>query len=343
MKMALRPQQNPTYDHLEAVAHLTAMRDGQALGAALVRIVSELVPTAAVNLFDLCTPQNDREFHVGNSGEAIVRNLTQPLAAERPLATVADFKQCVDQQAMVTTTDGASGATHTVFPIAGIHYLTALLAVEGPPLTPAAQDDVNYLLRIYGNQRFLMDKGEFDALTGLLNRQAFDQRMKQLMGAHARERHAPEASTSGISFAILDIDYFKKVNDQYGHLYGDEVLLLFAQLMTRSFRQCDLLFRYGGEEFAIIMTHKLPVALGVLERFRKAVEGYNFPQIGQKTVSIGVVEIGENDILSGVIDKADKALYHAKNSGRNRTCAYETLQTEGLVEAPSKGGEVELF
>lgn len=342
MKMALRPANNPAHDQLEAVAQLTAMRDGHALRAALVRIVSELVPTAAVNLFDLCTPQNDREFYAGNSGEAIVRNLTQPSAAERPLTAVVDFKQCVARQAVVTTTDGASGATRTVFPVTGIHYLTALLAVEGPPLTPAAQDDVNYLLRIYSNQRFLMDKGEFDALTGLLNRQAFDQRMKQLMGTHARERRAP-AATGGISFAILDIDYFKKVNDQYGHLYGDEVLLLFAQLMTRSFRQCDLLFRYGGEEFAIIMTQKLPVALSVLERFRKAVEGYHFPQIGQKTVSIGVVEIGEHDILSGVIDKADKALYHAKNNGRNRICAYETLQTEGLVDAPTKGGEVELF
>ena len=338
MRTASRPQQSPAYNQLEAVALLTAMRDSQGLNAALVKIVGELAPGAQVGLFDLCNPHNDREFHSGNTAEAVVRSVGHPLAPEQALADRADFTQCVAQQAVVTAAVGT--ATRTVFPVTGVRYLSALLAVEGAPLSAQAQSDIHYLLRIFSNQRYLMNKGEFDALTGLLNRQAFDDRMKQLMGARARGQ---AAETSGISFAILDIDYFKKVNDQYGHLYGDEVLLLFAQLMSRSFRQCDLLFRYGGEEFAIIMTHKLPLAHTVLERFRKAVEAYDFPQIGQKTVSIGVVEIGDNDILSGVIDKADKALYHAKNSGRNRICAYETLQSEGLIAAPQPGGDVELF
>lgn len=334
----MRPHQSPSYDHLEAVALLTAMRDSQALNAALVKIVGGLAPGARVDLFDLCNLHNDREFHSGNTADAVVRSVANPLAPEQALADCSDFSQCVAQQAVVTNTSDTG--TRTVFPIAGVRYLTSLLAVEGAPLAAQTEADINYLLRIYGNQRFLMNKGEFDALTGLLNRQAFDERMKQLMSARAR---LPGSDASGISFAILDIDYFKKVNDQYGHLYGDEVLLLFAQLMSRSFRQCDLLFRYGGEEFALIMTHKLPLALAVLERFRLAVEGYRFPQIGQKTVSIGVVEIDSHDILSGVIDKADKALYHAKNGGRNRVCAYETLHTEGVIEAPKHGGDVELF
>lgn len=338
MRPALRPQGQPLYDHLEAVALLTAMRDSQALNGALLKVVRELVPTACVDLMALCNPHNDREFHPGNIAEAVVRSVADPLAPEQTLAEHADFGQCVTQQSVISTATGA-GMTRTVFPIAGVRYLTSLLAIEGPPLSAQVHADIQYLLRIYSNQRFLMNKGEFDALTGLLNRQAFDERMKQLMAARA---HAP-GEAGGISFAILDIDYFKKVNDQYGHLYGDEVLLLFAQLMSRSFRQCDLLFRYGGEEFAIIMTHRLPLALTVLERFRKSVEAYNFPQIGQKTVSIGVVEIGATDILSGVIDKADKALYHAKNGGRNRICSYESLHTEGVVETPKPGGDVELF
>lgn len=334
MRTALRHQKSPSYDHLEAVARLTAMRDSQALSATLVKIVAELTPASSVTLFDLCNPHNDREFHAGNIAEAVLRSVTDPLAPKRALADSADFTQCVLQRVPI------AAASRTVFPVAGVRDLTALLEVDGAAVSTQTQADIEYLLRIYSNQRFLMNKGEFDALTGLLNRQAFDERMKQLMGARAR---GDNARRGGISFAILDIDYFKKVNDQYGHLYGDEVLLLFAQLISRSFRQCDLLFRYGGEEFAIIMTHKLPVALAALERFRKAVEAYRFPQIGQKTVSIGVVEIGDNDILSGVIDKADKALYHAKNGGRNRICAYETLQSEGLIQAPQTGGDVELF
>lgn len=180
----MRRQQSPRYDHLEAVALLTAMRDSQALNAALVKIVGELAPAAQVRLFDLCNPYNDREFHSGNTAGAVVRSVTDPLAPEQALAGCADFSQCVARQAVVTATIG--GATRTVFPVAGTRYVTALLAVAGAPLAAHTEAEINYLLRIYSNQRFLMNKGEFDALTGLLNRQAFDERMKQLMGARAR-------------------------------------------------------------------------------------------------------------------------------------------------------------
>jgi diguanylate cyclase (GGDEF)-like protein len=146
-------------------------------------------------------------------------------------------------------------------------------------------------------------------------------------------------------FAIMDIDHFKLVNDEYGHLYGDEVLLLFSRLMTKSFRHYDLLFRYGGEEFAVVLNHTdLETALAILERFRITIENYNFPQIGTKTISIGVTEISNQTMLSNIIDRADKALYYAKKNGRNQVRCYEKLAAGGLISGDKTTAEnIELF
>jgi diguanylate cyclase (GGDEF)-like protein len=142
----------------------------------------------------------------------------------------------------------------------------------------------------------------------------------------------------------MDIDHFKQVNDEYGHLYGDEVLLLFSRLMTKSFRHYDLLFRYGGEEFVVVLNNTdLETALTILERFRITIENYNFPQIGRKTISIGVTEISDQTMLSNVIDRADKALYYAKKNGRNQVCCYEKLVGAGLISNKTATEDIELF
>ena len=131
----------------------------------------------------------------------------------------------------------------------------------------------------------------------------------------------------------------------FGHLFGDEVLVHFARLMNTSFRPYDDLFRYGGEEFvAILQNVEMEKALSILERFRHAVERYDYPQVGQKTVSIGVVQIAAGQMPSTLLDRADKALYYAKQHGRNRICAYEHLVTSGqLQESDVSSGDVELF
>ncbi|MXV13635.1 GGDEF domain-containing protein, partial [Xanthomonas sp. LMG 8992] len=110
----------------------------------------------------------------------------------------------------------------------------------------------------------------------------------------------------------VDIDHFKRVNDTFGHLYGDEVLLLVAQLMQRAFRQDDLLFRFGGEEFVIVLRGvDRDTAVSLFERFRLAVAEHVFPQVGQVTLSTGIVELTHGRLLSEMLDEADKALYWA--------------------------------
>ena len=133
------------------------------------------------------------------------------------------------------------------------------------------------MARIHENFLRLLFEADRDMLTALNNRRKFDLRLFNLM---ATQLQSPEEQTH-CTLALLDVDHFKQVNDQYGHMVGDEVLLLLAQLMQQSFREDDSLFRYGGEEFAIIFQGLAPEQAAVaLERFRVRVEQYPFPQVG---------------------------------------------------------------
>lgn len=200
------------------------------------------------------------------------------------------------------------------------------------------------LVRAYGNVLSIVQASERDTLTGLFNRRMLDRRLPELMsGLRSPRRRTSDPVTAHI--AILDIDKFKRINDTHGHLYGDEVLLLFSGMMKQSFRSSDLLVRYGGEEFVVVLTDTtLANCLMVLERFRDKVEHYWFPQIGHVTISVGVVRIGAQTLPSVAIDQADQALYYAKGSGRNRVCEYGDLVKRGLiaVHAPLTG-EIEMF
>ncbi|MDO8141014.1 MAG: diguanylate cyclase [Candidatus Brocadiales bacterium] len=127
-----------------------------------------------------------------------------------------------------------------------------------------------------------------------------------------------------LSFLMLDIDYFKKVNDSYGHPEGDVVLCKLSQIFKNNIRVCDTLGRYGGEEFSIILPEaKMEDAVSLAERIRKEVEQCNFGDANTSikcTVSIGVSSYPIPDVknLEDLINRADKALYNAKAEGRNR-------------------------
>lgn len=182
--------------------------------------------------------------------------------------------------------------------------------------------------------RSIHEKG-YDPLTRILNRQAFDQTISEL--AYSCNRH-PKSSNDKPSnkfkaIAIFDIDKFKSINDQYGHAIGDETLVLFAQTIRTVLRQEDLFFRYGGEEFVVLVKDvKLEQAQQVLERCRQAIETRRFPQVGRVTVSIGFADLDEDFHPIENLSKADKALYFIKKNGRNKAISYEELVGKGLLE-----------
>ncbi len=164
------------------------------------------------------------------------------------------------------------------------------------------------LKKVYG-------KSITDPLTTLYNRQH--------LGAVIREKIAlSERYKRPFSLSILDIDRFKNINDNFGHAVGDDVLKEFSGILKEHVRVTDVVARFGGEEFVIVLTETgIKDALDVSEKLRSAIENYRFAGIGDRTmtVSIGVTEWGENDgKAEDLIKRADEALYDAKNSGRNQ-------------------------
>jgi diguanylate cyclase (GGDEF)-like protein len=177
----------------------------------------------------------------------------------------------------------------------------------------------------------LHEKG-YDPLTRILNRQAFDQVATDLSYTD-KQISSSGTDRSFKAIAILDIDKFKLINDNYGHAIGDETLVLFAQTIRSVLRQDDLFFRYGGEEFVVLVKQAhSEEAFTALERCREAIEARRFPQVGQVTVSIGYADLTPKSQLASVLSKADKALYHIKKHGRNQVQSYEHLLAKGLLE-----------
>ena len=154
-----------------------------------------------------------------------------------------------------------------------------------------------------------------DGLTGLVNRKGFDLALAACLTA-------AETSTHGTCALIADIDHFKRVNDTFGHLYGDEVLLLLANLMRRSFRRSDLLFRYGGEEFAVILNDTDAIsAAKVIDEIRNVFSRLlHLSQDDEFSVSFscGIADLAHFSDATSLSEAAEKALYQAKQRGRNK-------------------------
>ncbi len=161
-----------------------------------------------------------------------------------------------------------------------------------------------------------------DFKTGLYNHSFFTRRMgEELANAKRYEKE--------ITLLLIDIDHFKRLNDTYGHLAGDEVLVCIADAIRHAIRAGDIVSRFGGEEFAVLLVQTVEVAsLVTAERIRKTVEETSVEYLGNRlnvTVSVGVRNIGKKDdaTVETIIHQADQALYKAKDEGRNRVCVYD--------------------
>jgi len=164
-----------------------------------------------------------------------------------------------------------------------------------------------------------------DPLTGLHNRLAYDERVIQEFARWKRYGQA-------MVLMMIDVDHFKRVNDDYGHKAGDKALVLIADQLKNNLRESDFLARYGGEEFVVLMPGtELEPAMIAAEKLRAAVEQCQFHYQGVQvpiTVSSGLAQLREDDNTEKLFQRADQAMYHAKSAGRNR-CA-----TENDTEAP---------
>lgn len=162
----------------------------------------------------------------------------------------------------------------------------------------------------------LQKEAQIDPLTGLLNRLTLENKFFDML-------QRIKTGEKGFCLLMIDIDFFKNINDTYGHIFGDSVLKELAERFKRFFRKSDFVFRYGGEEFVIILPDiSIEEALYSTHKFRKFIF-HNIFKIDEKeisiTISIGLSMSREEDMsIEDVVARADKALYVAKNGGRNR-------------------------
>ena len=151
-----------------------------------------------------------------------------------------------------------------------------------------------------------------DPLTGLGNRRAGHEDVDGFINRSRREGHS-------FSLAIVDVDYFKKINDNFGHQLGDEVLFGLAQILKHSLRPSDRVYRWGGEEFLVVLPRTdNQFATAVCNRIVKALHDHSFDQVGMVTASIGVASLTENDSMDALLSRADQLLYKAKDNGRDQ-------------------------
>ena len=149
-----------------------------------------------------------------------------------------------------------------------------------------------------------------DKLTGIYNRGRFEYILDRWI---KNRRHNP------FCLVLFDIDNFKRVNDQFGHGVGDQVLIAVSNVINSSIRDTDIFARWGGEEFVILFSNvHIDMAMILAERLRIAVENYNFDKVGRVTISLGVAEHRAEESIIDFVERADGKMYEAKRAGRNK-------------------------
>lgn len=335
---------------IDYLTEITGFRDRESLDLALVAGLKEMISPVSVAIYrpvgdpkDLrwltCARQNAEDL-VASADPAWAELSSLPRLADHP-----DRCRALEGHPVRTH----RGSAHvSLFPMVTERGIAGVLEAEtAEVMDEAVSSMVCGVLHVYCNFQNALDYGERDALTGLLNRKTFDERFYksvQTLAPADEEGRRRKINVARRWVGMIDIDFFKVVNDRFGHLIGDEVLLLLARLMGASLRAQDQLYRFGGEEFvALLACADAADATQAFERLRRKTEGFDFPQVGHVTISVGFTEIFPGDSASSALGRADRAVYRAKAKGRNQVQDHERLVAEGELANSEKAGEIELF
>ncbi len=344
---------------LESVIHLTSLRENESLEISLVTTLNWMIRPRKIVLYKIYYHLGVKEVLpevVLDDAGLVVHFDECDFEAMTRLDSRAAFVECqTTRKAVVSKSPcGSADCYDYIYPVFGNREaVIGFFEVTCDQLNETSDKLITGFLDIYHNYLSLIEDSQRDTLTGLLNRKTFDNNIAKIIEIQQQAdmpqkkrgpRRRKGAEDGSHWLAVIDIDFFKSVNDKFGHLYGDEVLLLLARIMEKTFRQQDKLFRFGGEEFVVVLAPaSFDDAKNAFERFRRNIEEFNFPQVGKVTISIGFVRISYHDIPSTFIGHADEALYYAKHNGRNQVCSYEMLVQEGKLGTVSRESDVELF
>lgn len=347
---------------IKHLVEITGHRDHDLLNISVISALGELTHAEYARALDIVAVGKQifvqPQITIKNGKVATVDEFQVALQTGEAISQYPELELGLAQHSNLIESHTADGKRIVWLPIWINDKVSTCLEITNPAsYTQNTLEAMEGILIVYRNFQNLLDYSERDSLTGLLNRKTFDDNFSKVLrttcpqnngdadgetGSSAeRRQHEPEKQHW---LAVLDIDHFKRVNDQFGHLYGDEVLILIANLLRSSFRPTDRLFRFGGEEFVILLRSTTQEdAQHIFDRFRVNVEQHHFPQVGTVTVSVGFARIDPFEPAVAIMGRADQALYFAKTNGRNRTCYYDSLVQSGDLHAERSNDTAEFF
>lgn len=321
---------------LESVIEITEQKNSLALSYSILATLSELLPLSSATLL----------HHLRRSSVMVSR-----LNIDKDEAGLKQYQWFYDQalnhldyqhdQTEIAIALQPDGQYQCCCPIPIEEHFSAELCLILEQDPEPYRILIDGFAKIYRNYTVILHESERDKLTGLLNRRTLEERLR-----HTFAINPSTVENKQLWIAMLDIDHFKMINDHFGHMIGDEILLMFAQQMQYYFGMDSQLFRFGGEEFVIIFsTGDEKHICQQLDGFRKHIRNYHFPRVGELSFSAGFCSLRSGDYLPTILDQADKALYYAKEHGRDQVHCYEQLCGDGkiVITQNTATGDVELF
>jgi len=342
---------------IESIIEITSQRDSDSLPGVILLSLSRILRIKEAMLYNNVAAAPEvllkQTLKLINQKKFNKKNINIFNYDEIDITVNKDIGECIEKHAIVI--NNKLDTISLYVPVFIENKLTSVLHIESSDEVTSQLEDICNIIKVYENNLTILRESETDKLTGLFNRRTFDNKLNNMLFVQKnkslqrlqefKQNEKRGFDDSGSAWlAMIDIDYFKNVNDEYGHVAGDEVLLRLSQKMQTCFRNSDLLFRFGGEEFVIVLE---PIAKEMvqakLDQFRNVIEEYPFPYIGKLTISIGYAKITESDFPATILDYADKALYYAKEHGRNSVYNYEILLENGELDDVVEAGSVDLF
>lgn len=336
---------------LRKIETISACRDRDILGASVAAAIHEAFGARRVELLRCAGGSGNATValavRASAGGLMMVEDGEEKAGAEEAPQLIEScplvFQAWQEKRAVSRTADDGVTLVHPMALSAGAAPF-GFLVVEMARAPDAVElEAMARFLHFYCNYVGLLDYSELDTLTGLFNRKTFDEAFDRILaqaskalgtqtGPGGAERRQDEHEDKPHWLAVVDIDHFKRVNDNFGHLFGDEVLLRLANIMRKTFRSYDKLFRFGGEEFIVMLRSATREnAIAAFDRLRRNVAVHEFPQVGQVTCSVGFSRVDPLLSPPDILGQADAALYYSKENGRNLVSCYEELVETGRL------------
>jgi diguanylate cyclase (GGDEF)-like protein len=356
---------------IEHIIKLTDHRDRDLLELTLSKALIDLLPIERVIIARVFSQEGVRRWMDiasldARGGGKVLDPMHVDFSTLRLVEDHTDRFKCIQSDSRVEVAwAGEEGPRITYIPLFTDTLSDDAGVIEihsGSALTADQLQSIAELHRVFLNMYKLLAYSDRDALTGLLNRKSLDDTFYSAVLDELGEGAQPGGNLKRSEVAVIPgqerrhrvppnywlgtvtVDNFGLINDKSGHLIAEEVLLLVARIMNNTFRTYDRIYRFGGENFAVLMhCPDEALVLAAFERFRANMEKFNFPQVGRVTACAGFTRVSADDSPSTALERAERAVDYAQRNGRNQVFSHIDLVRKGFFGDAPKVGAVDLF